>query len=968
MASTNLRPQTLCPPAFRMRLLRLGLLLLSVVLVACDTGELELPGVIEGRVTGEGVALVGVTVELTGALNRETETDPTGVYRFTEIPPGAYVVSIRNLPPDAAFPAISRTATVVSAGTQQVDFQGNFIRTGSITGVVRSRGRGLGGVRVNLAGPDTATQFTRSDGTFVFPALRAGVYAVEIQGFPASVRFPGTVSEVSLQPGQSHEMAFDGIADLTATVAIERIDQVRSDGSRVPLDRRQARETLEIIALVDPGQDALEGLTLFLGDRQVSSQQFTQGGTLPTAVSGATPLRLTLAVQTDAFDSRTGVPRWLNGETLLALQLSTQEGGERAATATAQIRLENRDTFAAQIVSVGEPALGVDGRLWTGGPLQVDLLPVFYSGPRTLSSLSVEFWGGADQGRISRVQWSAGSSLRLTFPLEGPEGISGYATSAEEGDRILVVDATDDLGQRFGGLPLVVRSGLRLDLAPPQVGSFRLPQPNPATATTCCLDRWIGRNFSFASALEGIGDVGVGRFTTRIHAGPAGASPEELLALPPVERGDGLAASGHVAAYRAIAVLEDVLGNRRQVPLETAVGGETRFGVDLAPPTLQLVRGPGRLSDRVVNPGSNAAWAFSAQDSVSGLAPLPLRTTLRRWAKGDPASGVCVATDGSSSSTCLPLPSGLLRSVPEPGMGPGYFRLRAESVDRAGNLSDPIDAWALLDTAPPEVSSLFIVSHTGPGNEVLVGMDLKDDVDLHELRGYLRFASTTGQGASSTLRLPAPLPSVQVGTPFSLPLTPEISVETRFPFLRAVQQAESGGSPGTGAGGALFVANALEVAAADAAGNEGARTVALPPVPTASLSGFEPASRGASGGVLAWELSSIPLDAAADGSPRFRITATAGGDPGAFTAPFAAVHILGNRVGMDARWLGQSSALGSTGAPSGTPALQRYAWTLDWTAPPGWDGTTIELRALGLDADSIGLLSSILTVTVPARP
>lgn len=929
---------------------------------ACDTGEPQVPGTIEGIVTGEGAGLPGVTVELTGAFNRVSETDASGRYVFSEVPPGAYVISIRNLPLDAAFPALSRTAVVASGGTRQVDFQGNFIRTGSISGVIRSRGRGIGGVRVSLSGPDEAIQFSRSDGTFTFPALRAGNYAVEISDFAPSIRFPGTVSEVSLQPGQQHEMLFDGIADLTATVAIERIDQIRADGVRVPADRRQARGTLEVVAVIEPGADTPESVTLFLGDSEVGSQEFSQGD-LPLAAgsSAAAALRVTFSVTTDAFDSRTGLPRWANGETSLAVRLATAEGGDRAATAQSQIRLDNRDTFVARLVPAKDPVLGVDGQLWFGGALQVDLLPVLYTTLRGVSYLSVELWGGEGGGKVSGATWTGSGSLRLVFPMEGPGGLAGYVTDRPHGDRLFLVDARDSAGQSFSGLPLTLASGIWLDFSPPSADQFRLPAANPGSGTECCLNQWVGSGFSFLDALSGIRDTGVGGVRVQVHAGPASDSDEALLARPPVLSGRDLPASSGIDAYRAVAVLEDALGNERRIPLQTSEAGETTFGVDRTPPDLTLIQGQGGATDRAINPGPDAFWAFSAKDSVSGLAPLPIRTTLRRWGPGDPPGGQCLRNSGPvPDGACVPEATGLFQATPGPAQGAGYFRLRTQAVDRGGNFSGPIDVWALVDTTPPEVSSIFLVSNTGPGGEWVLGMDLRDDVDLARAHVVLGFAAeqTVGTGATP-VRVPAPLAPIPLGTPFSLPVTRERSLEVAVPYWAAIQRAapeSEGGEPV----GPLHPASFAEVRVQDAAGFEGVGSRPLPSVSGDGVRTFGPDTRPSAEAVLQWTVSVTPLEPSPEDNPRFRIRATARGDAEAFQSPFEAVHFLAvsGSLGHEVPWLG-SVPVGQLQMPDGNAGSRTITWDLDWTAPARWTADdTLEVVALGVDRDGVALLSA----------
>jgi hypothetical protein len=478
---------------------RLGVLFLLLVGgVACDSGEPDIPGTILGQVTGEGVPLPGVVVELTGPVNRVTETDAEGRYRFEGVPSGAYVVSVRNLPPDAAFPAVSRTASLTRGSTLGVDFQGNFIRTASISGVVQARGQGVSGVAVNLAGPDAATATTGNGGTFSFPALRAGFYEVVISGFPSSITFVSTRSTVTLQPGQDHAMQFDGEPELTASAVIQGVSRVLPGGGREPADLREVKGLVEARVTLDRGEDRVDSLLVFLGSRLVGKQLFGEPSPAGPATDPASevaadaelapelaqaatapPVDLVFPIRTDAFDPGTGAVAHPNGEQLLTVRLASREGGAQAWTSSVQVRLVNEDTFAATVAADRGPVTGQDGQPWIGGALEARLVPVIYNPGAALGSATVEL-RNPQGGEIARVSAVGTGPLVLRIP-SGSEAssLAGYVTPPGTVDRLRVVQARYADGAFFPGLPLVVVDSLRIDQAAPEVEAFELPARVP---------------------------------------------------------------------------------------------------------------------------------------------------------------------------------------------------------------------------------------------------------------------------------------------------------------------------------------------------------------------------------------------------------------------------------------------------------------------------------------------------------
>jgi hypothetical protein len=955
-------------PALPLRLSRrVPLLLLAALLPAlagCDGGAPEPPGAIQGTVTGEGTPLPGVTVELTGALNRVTETASDGRYRFDDVPAGSYVVSVRNLPPDAAFPAVSRAATIPGGSTVSVDFQGNFIRTASISGTVRSRSRGVQGVTVRLTGPDVRTAQTGGDGAFSFQALRSGPYEIEISGFPSSITFPSTTTGVQLQPGQNHVATFEGDPELTATVVIRSLEQVLPGGARVPADPLDVSGTLVLGVTVDPGEDTPDSVMVSLGGRVVGVQRFND----PQAAEGLLPpvaalIDLSFAVPTGAFDPESGVPRHPNGDALLSVRLATREGGPAAWTASAQLTLRNTDTFVASVLPERGPVADDQGRSWVGGDLVLRVLPVVYTAGRTVGTLTVDL-RGATGGLVARRTVIGSVPTLVTFgALPGdPGSIAGHVTAEGPGDRFILSEARYGDGTSFPGLPRIVAEGVRVDQVAPNVSAFELPPQG--NGSFCCLDNWVGSAFLFSDALGGLGDPGVGGTTFRIHAGPEALSDAELLDRAPVVRGGDLEATPGSTPYRALVVLTDALDNTRTVRLEPGPGNPVsgtagaRFGVDLSVPTIALATGGLTLPQRSVNPASDGAWGFVVDDAGSGFGPLPVRLTVRRFGPADPPQGSCLVPAGGAG--CPEVLSGLFRPLPT-DPGPGYLRLDARSVDRGGNTSTPLRAWALFDTTPPAISTLFLAQPLAAGAEARVGLDATDDVDLHRGRLLAGFGSDEG---SPVVVLPVAAPPETLGTPFDGALSRTAAIQFRFDHVSGIQFA-SGGGGGDAAAGPVHPVRSFRARVEDAAGNTGTRTLVVP-APTSPVRGFDAGARGAEAAVQSWRIEADqaqvcrPGGSCAPGTPStVRLTARAEGAGANFPVPFDRVHFVS--AGSDPRHLG--TAHGAQSALEG--GVRVWRWILDWTPPADLAGGTAPILVIGVDAEGNGLLvGTAVEVTV----
>ncbi len=937
-------------------------LAVSLLLAGCDSTEPTPRGTLQGIVLAEGSPLPGVIVEVSGPRTDQVTTDEAGRYALQELPSGAYVVSIRNVPSDAAFPATSRAAAVPEGGSITVDFQGNFIRTAAIVGTVTSREQGLPGISVRLEGTESRTTQTDSQGEFRFSAMRAGSYTVEISGFPPTVSFPTPRTEVELATGQTHVATFEGIPELTASVVIQSVQRRTATGALEGVDPDDVRGRIEVNVAMDRGLDRPDSLLVLLGGQVVGRQSFQESG--GDTLSAATIQELSFPVNTAAFDEETGTPRFLNGQRTLTVRLATREGGSSASSASTPLTLRNQDTFMGRVEPQVGPVLGDDGEAWVGGDLVVDVRPVIYSPGRDVSTVQLEL---RRSGGVQVARQSLAGSPPFQFVLSpgatDVSSLSGYQTPRGAIDQLRVIAAGYSQGGPVGGLPVVVADSLRVDQVAPEATSFELPAQG--SQATCCSQNWVGAPFSFENAVGETEDTGVGGVTFRVHAGDATLTNAQLLGTAPVEGGADLAETGSNAVYRAIVVLSDALSNERVValqptsanPLSNERGGV--FGVDRTPPVATLVDAADALGIREVNPASGSEWVLTAVDERSGIATTPFRTVVERLAPHLGTEPICVFP---GTESCLPAPDGFIRELPD--SGDGYFRLTARALDRAGNQSEPLIAWVLRDSTPPELLSLQVPSSVSAGGEMTVTGQARDNIDLFYGQAAIRF----GDPGSAAGILPFAPPEL-LGQPFSGTLVPEASFQLRLPVVVGLELVTSAGAPS----GTVELATQIVGSAVDAAGMRGTRTAALPGSPEFQARSFRVETRGAAGGVARWELESSGTvvcgpglagsvaGSCPDGSEEsITLSARASGAGGELDRPFSTVHMLALMPDGAAVWLGSSS----TGAivQDGTGAQGRvWEWTVEWEPDARIPAGAQRLIAVGVDADGAALRSAALT-------
>jgi hypothetical protein len=206
-----------------------------VAFAACDEGdEVVVPDPVTGTITGvvqiDGAGANGITVTLSSG--ESVTTSASGTYTFSDVPEGAYTVSISGAPSDAAFPTTSAAAVISTTGqVVTVNFNGSFITTSAISASISVPGVGaLSGATISISGQSSASQVTGASGTVTFSGLRAGNYtvAVSLSAADAALYDLASASEnVVLDVDELEAVAFTAtvktISTLTGTLFIDEL-------------------------------------------------------------------------------------------------------------------------------------------------------------------------------------------------------------------------------------------------------------------------------------------------------------------------------------------------------------------------------------------------------------------------------------------------------------------------------------------------------------------------------------------------------------------------------------------------------------------------------------------------------------------------------------------------------------------------------------------------------------------------
>ena len=177
------------------------------------TGSWIRTSAITGTAAVEGGGLSGITVKISGKSESEILTGANGEYAFGGLRAGDYTIEISGFDPDeVSFDNTSSNATVAVDESKVVNFEGTYVRTAGIMGLVSVEGDPLEGVTVTLqGGGEDRTGATNAAGRYAFEALRSGSYSVAIFGYDDDeYGFEDTSKTVAVASGETANVPFQG--------------------------------------------------------------------------------------------------------------------------------------------------------------------------------------------------------------------------------------------------------------------------------------------------------------------------------------------------------------------------------------------------------------------------------------------------------------------------------------------------------------------------------------------------------------------------------------------------------------------------------------------------------------------------------------------------------------------------------------------------------------------------------------
>lgn len=214
-------------------------------LTGCDEDKNPVNETIYGTITGtvgaEGTGIAGATINVVGANSYSATTGAGGTYTITNVEAGSYGVAlIVPQDVDAVFATTNQLTTISQTGeVVTVDFNGSFIRTASITGIVSASGAPLAGVAVAVTGgADNVTKnaVTNGGGEYSVTGLRAGNYTVTITQPAGGVTFSTLTAQVTVSSGENQTAHFAGQAVQMASISgAVTLDGVAAVGVTVTL-------------------------------------------------------------------------------------------------------------------------------------------------------------------------------------------------------------------------------------------------------------------------------------------------------------------------------------------------------------------------------------------------------------------------------------------------------------------------------------------------------------------------------------------------------------------------------------------------------------------------------------------------------------------------------------------------------------------------------------------------------------
>jgi hypothetical protein len=719
-----------------------------------------------------------------------------------------------------------------------------------------------------------------------------------------------TISAVSrIDPRVFVDLALTVLPDLPASLEVAAL----LDEDSAAADLSEVTGTLDLRLLVERGN--ARRLIVLLRDEVVCDESYPVPGSVP-------PPEVTFAclIDTAVYDESDGVPDFLNGAGSLSARLLASGDRVLAEIGEVDLVLTNASRIVA-LVQADRQALDASGSEWIAGDVTVQAQPVLYDPDAGVAWIAFAYQTPAGSDTTST---DGEAPFVITLPASG---ILADVTDAD-----FRVALSSGNGSESEGPAGSTRS-LRYDASPPNPGALVARE-------------WFGAQtpIALAYASEGGWDAGVGRVHLRFYAGDPALSTAEIIAGGTrVSVGSDLPQSAR-QSYRLALEVCDILDNC------TMVDGFL-FGVDLTPPLVESFS----IDDRAANPGTDLVLGL--RDDLSGFADRPLEVSVNLLDGSDGTSSCGPMVEGidlpgrTVGAGCAP--DTLPNLIPIPRTTAGYYTYSIVASDSAGNRSSLIRRSILVDLAPPTLALLALPTSLIPGEEMSVGAQAADNLEIIAVDFRFVFPEVAGNAA---IAIPLAGP-VALGAEFDEVLTASATPTGTLTFVRTLTYGS--GSPGPRP---TVVVDSLRASARDAARLTTAAGWRIPREAFGNdTSTSDPYPRFHTAVTTADRIS-VCSAACGPGDPTsVRIAVRVDGESGT-GRPFARLHFYRRGMDGDMSYLGSLAGTDATITNTGTQSS--FVYSLEHGPSPGIEGD-FNLVAVGVTSRGNALITA---TTSPGAP
>jgi len=619
--------------------------------------------------------------------------------------------------------------------------------------------------------------------------------------------------------------------------------------------------------------------------------------------------------------------------------------GQVAATATsealtfANVNAMNVVITTKGVTTANGTTIGGNGLLWHEGDVVVTATPALFTGNvGTVNAPKVTV-----AGSVRTMTAVAGTnSFTATFPKADAVGGTKNGVAGVTNDNLVATVAATATsgGSEFPGGQ---SEPIRLDNAAPNAGTIVLP--------ASVSNNFIGANFAFSSknfyvindgavaAADAVPGTGIAKYEFFVgdnNATNQGLTDAKFVAANPkaITNSDELNRSITNNAYLVVVRVTDFAGNAAYTRLGTS------FGVDLDRPSITKITGP--KTNTIAASGDQ--FVVERVDTTSGFGDTAFEYKITRT---NANTTICVNVGSPNTEPpCKFIASGS-GTYTLPNLN-GYYQIDVRVRDKAGNVSDEVSRFVLVDDKAPTASvGGFNIANTTVG---LTGT-LNDNVDLAAYDVRLGFNLGEGQ-----ITLPF-VKRTEIGA-FGLPILAEQAVSGSTPLILSLQD---------GVGGDVFQVSSAGFGAYDVAGNFGFAGINITsPTVGGSIANTLKAFDMVAGTTICGSGTpgTAPCGNSSTPIPSTRtVTATAKGQTGTFNNPFA--RVLFYRLdSVNGEWqlIGEAGTPTSTDTGSGNQG-RTYSYTTAFNAA-GFPIGAVPVIAVGIDAKNQAIVTAPTTFDV----